>query len=163
MLILMRHGECGVDYSADPGLTTAGAAALRARAVGLRGLGIDMVVHSAKRRAVQSVEVLAEFLPGVPTLCCAELREISPLALDGADRGGGDAARAKVQFERWVRPSLLRGTRLILAHRNILRFFARALGCDDHPELFEEFGEGLLIDRRTPESEEYHVDRLAVR
>ena len=138
-MILMRHGDCFPDYENDPGLSPAGYARIRHASYSLLSYPFSVILHSDKRRTIETVATLQALLPKVATECHPALREIHPLALQDAQHE--DALRAAAAFQRFVRPHLGKPV-LLVAHRNILQFFCRQLGLAN---CFEEFGEYISV------------------
>lgn len=138
-MILMRHGDCFPDYENDPGLTAAGYARIADAAARLLGYPLTVILHSDKRRTVETVNTLQAALPKLATESHPALREIHPLALQ--DPRHEDALRAAAAFERFVQPHLGKPV-LLVAHRNILHYFCRQLGLAN---CFEAFGEYLFV------------------
>lgn len=138
-MILMRHGDCYPDYENDPGLSPAGYARIRHSSASLLSYPLCVILHSDKRRTLETVRTLQAVLPKVATESHRALREIHPLALQDAQHE--DALRAAAAFERFIQPHLGKPV-LLVAHRNILHFFCRQLGLANR---FEEFGEYILV------------------
>lgn len=138
-MILMRHGDCFLDYENDPRLTPAGYARIRHASSRLLPYRFTVILHSDKRRAIETVQTLQALLPEVATESHPALREIHPLALQDARHE--DALRAAAAFERFVRPHLGKPV-LLVAHRNILHYFCRRLGLAN---CFEEFCEYTVV------------------
>jgi len=138
-MILMRHGDCFPDYENDPGLSLAGYARIRHSSSSLLRYSLTVILHSDKRRTIETVHTLRAVLPKVASESHPALREIHPLALQDAQHE--DALRAAAAFERFVRPHLGKPV-LVVAHRNILQFFCRQLGLAN---CFEEFGEYIIV------------------
>lgn len=66
-LYLVRHGEAAETEDPDPGLTERGAAQAVAVGVRLRDVQFDGVLHSSRRRARETAEIVARSLRrGVP-------------------------------------------------------------------------------------------------
>lgn len=138
-MILMRHGDCFPDYENDPGLSPAGYDRIRESSHSLLPYRIDLILHSDKRRAIETVHTLRTVIPTIPAEIHPVLRELHPLALLGERHA--DAVRAEAAFDRLVRPNLGKPV-LLVAHRNILTYFCRRLGLSN---VFEEFGEYIVV------------------
>jgi probable phosphoglycerate mutase len=84
LLHLMRHGEAGGHDDDDPGLTDVGRRQIAAAAMHVRALRPDAVLHSSRRRAVESAQIVGEALGLVPQYGPAA-DDLTPVPLDPAD------------------------------------------------------------------------------
>lgn len=139
-LYLVRHGQYhGADATTGTleALTSLGrrqAARLGRR---LAPLPFDAIWHSDLPRAVETAQILAEHLPGVPRRASKLLREgiptvaphFSPEFRPPRARVRETRQRMDRAFERFVRTGRKPRTELIVAHGNIIRYLIRrALG-----------------------------------
>ena len=62
-LFLVRHGEAASTHAADPGLNELGRRQAEAVATRLAESGADSLVHSPKRRARETAEIIGTHLP----------------------------------------------------------------------------------------------------
>jgi serine/threonine-protein phosphatase PGAM5 len=131
-LYLVRHGQ--YDEKDDGSLTKTGRvqAGLTAKALG--HVRFSTIYTSTLRRALETTEVFAKTFPKVPIKPMHLLREAIPTDIprmpDYAPRLRirADRARAEAAFERLFRPVRRSRSDLVIAHGNLIRFFAcRAL------------------------------------
>ncbi len=134
-LYLVRHGQ--YDEADDGGLTKTGRiqAGLAARA--LRHVRVGTIYTSTLRRALETTEIFARSFPKVPIRSMHLLREGVPTDIpripDYAPRQRirADRARAEAAFERLFRPTRRSRSDVVIAHGNLIRFFAcKALEID---------------------------------
>ena len=65
-LYLVRHGAAASSEAADPGLSEHGRRQAEAVAARLESFSVDALVHSPKRRARETAEIIGTHLPRVP-------------------------------------------------------------------------------------------------
>jgi broad specificity phosphatase PhoE len=181
-LHLVRHGHNGEgedlpDGNHDGRLTELGRAqsALLGRRLAGAGAGYAEIRHSTLPRAVETAEVLARYLPGVPVVPDDLLRECLPSRPDPAVL----APAHREFFEGWERDlpaALVEGPRraaravealsavgaedrrvLLVTHGNLIRWFtAAALGAPPHAWLSMQDDHAALTVLR------YRADRSPV-
>ncbi len=104
-MILIRHEACGLDLTADPGLTDEGNA--RARAQWLAGHMPQVILHSPRRRARETAEAFAAILRPAAVCCVEVLREIHPAIIATVPPSEHpDLERAQRLLREVIRPSL---------------------------------------------------------
>lgn len=113
LLYLVRHGVHekdpateGPDGNEDGELTEAGREQARLLGQRLSGIEFAAVHHSTLRRARETAEVLAGYLPGVPLAPCELLRECIPLRPENELLDDGQRAF----FDSWPRAVLEHGS-----------------------------------------------------
>lgn len=81
-LVLVRHGEASSSDSVDPGLSEIGRRQAEAVARRLAALRIDGLVHSVKRRAQETAEIIGARLPHVPRVPSEHADDRTPMPVD---------------------------------------------------------------------------------
>lgn len=84
-LYLVRHGEAGDDEAADPSLTPLGRRQAELAGVALQSAGASAVLHSSRRRAVETAQLIASSLSGIPTEPSDLLEDRTPIPDDWSD------------------------------------------------------------------------------
>jgi probable phosphoglycerate mutase len=92
LLYLVRHGEQGP--TPDGGLSELGREQARLLGRRLAGVPFATVHHSPLRRAVQTAEILADHLPGVPVHACDLVTDRTPTPVPGQESGYPERYRA---------------------------------------------------------------------
>jgi serine/threonine-protein phosphatase PGAM5 len=102
-LLLVRHGDAGHD-NADPGLSAEGVKQAHAVGARLAGSQYTGLVHSPKRRATETTNIMSEYLPGVPVSesSCADDRTPIPLDWTSAPSRYHEFLRSVPELERDV-------------------------------------------------------------
>ena len=151
LLYLARHGEYEATHGADPEdgeLTEIGRQQSELLGRRLEGMPFSAVHHSPLRRAVQTAQIVAEHLPGVPLLASELLEECIPavpdrqwLTLSQAEffahlsaqvvaAGPGQAAAA---IQAHAGAVTVDRRELVISHGNLINWFvAQALEAPDH-------------------------------
>jgi serine/threonine-protein phosphatase PGAM5 len=151
LLYLARHGEYETTDAADPEdgeLTEIGRQQSELLGERLEGIPFSAIHHSPLRRAVQTAEIVAEHLPGVPLLSSELLEECIPAVPDRqlltssqaeffehlpaqlVAAGPGQAAAA---IQAYAGPVMVDRCELIISHGNLINWFvAQALEAPDH-------------------------------
>ena len=145
-MLLLRHGACTDDYPADPGLTFQGRSQVESRAMLLRGAGIREIVHSGKRRAVETAALVAALVRVDRTRVVPELREVAPVVFQhpSADMCP-DCARAVAVCETMLRHWIGRHDLLVVSHHNLLLFALRYLAGPTNVDPFFDFCSGVNL------------------
>jgi serine/threonine-protein phosphatase PGAM5 len=81
-LYLVRHGEADSDEAVDPGLSEQGRLQCEAVAARLAQFEIDTVVHSPKRRARETAEIISAHLDHVPAQSSPHADDRTPMPTD---------------------------------------------------------------------------------
>lgn len=84
-LHLVRHGEAGDDEAADPSLTPLGRRQANLAGVALQSTGANAVLHSSRRRGVETAQLIASSLSGIPTEPSDLLEDRTPIPDDWSD------------------------------------------------------------------------------
>ena len=131
-LYLVRHGQ--YDEQDDGGLTKTGRIQADLAARALAHVRVGTIYTSTLRRALETTEAFKKRFPKVPVKPMHLLREAIPTAIprmpDYAPRQRirADRARAEAAFEKLFRPVRRSRVDVVIAHGNLIRFFAcRAL------------------------------------
>jgi serine/threonine-protein phosphatase PGAM5 len=82
-LYLIRHAEALGDDQADPGLSAHGRDQARSLASRLDGMRLAGILHSPRRRAAETAEVLAQARPDVAVLPSDQLDDRTPVPSPG--------------------------------------------------------------------------------
>ena len=127
-LYLVRHGQ--YDEEDDGSLTRTGRVQAGITAKALRHVRFRTIFTSTLKRALETTEVFTRTFPRVPVRPMHLLREGIPTEIprmpDYApqQRIRADRARAEAAFERLFRPVRRSRSDLVIAHGNLIRFFA---------------------------------------
>jgi serine/threonine-protein phosphatase PGAM5 len=131
-LYLVRHGQ--YDELDDGSLTKTGRIQADLAARALKHVRVGTIYTSTLKRALETTEIFAKRFPKVPIRPMHLLREAIPTPIpripDYAPRQRirADRARAEAAFERLFRPVRRTRSDVVIAHGNLIRFFAcRAL------------------------------------
>jgi serine/threonine-protein phosphatase PGAM5 len=81
-LHLVRHGEAAAGEAGDPGLSERGRRQAEAVAERLATLSVDALVHSDKRRARETAEIIGARLPHVPREQSEHADDRTPMPTD---------------------------------------------------------------------------------
>lgn len=149
-IILVRHGAYVADpqdSSPGPGLSPLGVAQAKLAAARLAGMpgGVDTLLASPMTRALETANVIAAELHGVPLAVLPELAECTPrtrrkeiIAGEPPEDLSACAARLDALFrERFVPASGRERREVLVCHGNVTRYLVtRALGVD--PEAWLE-------------------------
>ncbi len=151
VLYLVRHGQ----YFAEPQhrqhgrLTPLGRRQAERTAKRLAELPIEAIYHSDLRRATETAEIIAGYLPDLPVRSTRVLREFGPPVskamreLYGIKRENQaafqrQAAALERKFLRSARANAGR-TELLVAHGNLIRYLVR-LALGDRPHQWLQLG-----------------------
>lgn len=151
LLYLARHGEYEATHAADPEdgeLTEIGRQQSELLGKRLEGIPFSAVHHSPLRRAAQTAEIVAEYLPGVPLLASELLEECIPAVPDRQWLTSGQAeffaqlpaqavaagpGQAAAAIQAYAGPVTVDRRELVISHGNLINWFvAQALGAPDH-------------------------------
>jgi serine/threonine-protein phosphatase PGAM5 len=86
LLYLVRHAEQAhspADEDPDGGISALGEQQAHRLGRRLAGVPFDVVRHSPLRRAAQTAQILASYLPGIPVSCSGLLRDCTPMPSAG--------------------------------------------------------------------------------
>jgi serine/threonine-protein phosphatase PGAM5 len=150
LLYLARHGEYEAAQAAEPEdgeLTEIGRQQSKLLGNRLRGIPFSAVHHSPWTRAVQTAELVAEHLPGVPLRPSDLLQECIPAVPDRhrltpsqaeffdqlpKDQFAAGAAQAAAAIQAYAGPVTEDRHELIISHGNLINWFvAQALDAPD--------------------------------
>ena len=171
LLYLARHGESEATHAGDPEdgeLTEIGRQQSELLGTRLEGIPFSAIHHSPLRRAVQTAEIVAEHLPGVPLLASALLEECIPAVPDRQSltssqaeffdqlpaqvvaAGPGQAAAA---IQAYASPVAEGRRELVISHGNLINWFvARALEAPDQAWLrMVDYNCALTVIMYTPD------------
>lgn len=135
-IYLVRHGQyLAADAEGSSGECLTKLGRQQAARIGrrLREVNFDAMYNSTMPRAVETADIIAEFLPQVRRTATPTLREGLP-SVAAHFEARFRPPRAKVTetrrrmdgaFERFVRPSPKDRNELVVAHGNIIRYFMR--------------------------------------
>jgi len=136
-MLLIRHSICEGDLSLDPGITSAGFELIRNKANKIIKRNIRLILHSPKRRAVETASLFYDLTKANIMLCVDELREIHPFVLsDNKSTVHPDYFRAESVILNHIMPNLNDSRVIIVSHRNLLNFVLRYIGYCKSIDLF---------------------------
>lgn len=151
LLYLARHGESAAAEASRPengGLTEIGRQQAELLGRRLRGTRFSAIHHSPWQRAVETAEIVAKHLPGVPLHLSDLLQECIPVVPERDRLTPGQAeffdrlptgqvavgpAQAAAALQAHAGPVAEDRRELIIGHGNLINWFvARALDAPDH-------------------------------
>jgi serine/threonine-protein phosphatase PGAM5 len=150
LLYLARHGEYEATQAEpeDGELTEIGRQQSELLGKRLLGIAFAAIHHSPWRRAVQTAEIVAEHLPGVPLHPSELLQECIPAVPDrqwltpsqaeffehlSKDQVAAGPAQAAAAIQAYAGPVTEDRCELIISHGNLVNWFvAQALEAPDH-------------------------------
>jgi serine/threonine-protein phosphatase PGAM5 len=151
LLYLARHGESEPAQAANPEdgeLTETGRQQSELLGKRLQGIPFAAIHHSPWTRAVQTAEIVAEHLPGIPLLSSDLLQECIPAMPDRQRLTPSQAeffdhlpkqqvaagpAQATAAIQAYAGPVAEDRRELIISHGNLINWFvAQALEAPDH-------------------------------
>ncbi len=149
-MIIMRHGECYLDYPNDPSLTKYGIKVVKNIAEHISyNYTIDKVLCSPKKRAIETAKLILE-TNKADLLICKILKEVSKeISLSEQDR----IIKSANEF---ILPNINNNSTILVGHMNFLnKLFS--LYFNTKTNYFEDYSNIVIV---THYNEEYQIKKL---
>lgn len=137
-MFLIRHSICKGDLSLDPGITKEGIELIRKKAKFFVNKNIRIILHSPKRRCVESAMLIYELTNACAMYSIDKLREIHPSLLYRPiyPQYYSEYSRAVFVTKNIILPNFSNPGLIIISHRNLLNFSLRYIGFLESDDFF---------------------------
>ncbi len=155
-MLIMRHGECYLDYPNNPSLKPSGIEDVENIADWLsRNYRLKKIIHSSKRRAIETAELIRKRFPLIEVIESDLLNEISK-NFDTSEQYRLDNA-----FRNVILPQIDDSSILIIGHMNSLTKISE-LYVDIMTESFENYGSLVEVSISCRIKNQYRLLKLDV-